>query len=522
MILGHKNIDPAQRDFQFLENLSTAYWYSQVLFTALELNVFGLLEKGVHDIEALAEQLECEVETLARLLMALERIGLVSRDGSRYCNNPAASTFLVPDQPDYMGNFFLYRQYMRPRWDALTEKLTGKLTGRQEQPDPDQARGSDPDQDLSDDKRIYNYTAAMDILARRKAEQICKLLETEKICGPILDIGGGAGSLARALKQLQNVPDAYVFDLPDVIEAAGTLYPDPEDWQGLTPIGGDFRAYEFGRTFSLVCLSNFLHAYSAPEARNLLEKALSVVDDDGMVLIHDYFPDRPGAATTKGALYDLNMLVNTYNGACHDAGRLVKWLKDAGFQSTAVKDLETDSAVILAKRQGTLCLSTDIIKDFALELGFNHIVSIHPKDVVTAPWVRQKCRYGCSNFNKKPQCPPNGMDDTRTRRLLDSYSKAYLVRGTPPGHPFYKNLLALEKKAFLDGYHKAFVFGAGSCSACRQCSQDGTCSTPHLARPSMEGSGIDVYTTARNAGINLEPVQKKGDYVTYLGLILVE
>jgi predicted metal-binding protein len=114
------------------------------------------------------------------------------------------------------------------------------------------------------------------------------------------------------------------------------------------------------------------------------------------------------------------------------------------------------------------------------------------------------------------------MDDTQTRRLLDSYSKAYLARGTPPGKSFYKDLLSLEKKAFLKGYHKTFVFGAGSCSVCEQCSRDGICQYPHLARPSMEGSGIDVYTTARNAGLNLEPVQKKGEYVTYLGLILVE
>ncbi len=511
---GFNRIDPAQTDFQFLEELSTAYWYSQVLFTALELVVFGHLEKGVHDPEALADKVECSANGLARLLAALERMGLISRDGDYYYNNPAASTFLVPDRPDYMGDFFLYRQYMRPGWDALTEKLTHKLTGKQEEPDPDQ--------DLSESKQMYNYTMAMDILVRQKAGQIFNVLKTEKISGQVLDIGGGAGSLARTLKELPGASDAYVFDLPDVIAAARKLYPGPQDWAGITTVGGDFRTYGFDKTFSLVCLSNFLHAYSAPEARSLLEKALSVVDNDGMVLIHDYFPDRPGAVPQKGPLYDLNMLVNTYNGVCHDAKRLVQWLNDAGFQSTAVKDLETDSALILAKRQGPLCLSTDIIKEFALELGFNHIIAVHPKDVVTAPWVRQKCRYGCSNFNKKPQCPPNGMDDTLTRRLLDSYSKAYLVRGTPPGHSFYKDLLALEKKAFLDGYHKAFVFGAGSCSVCSPCSQDGICRTPHLARPSMEGSGIDVYTTARNAGLNLEPVRKKGDYVTYLGLILVE
>jgi hypothetical protein len=38
----------------------------------------------------------------------------------------------------------------------------------------------------------------------------------------------------------------------------------------------------------------------------------------------------------------------------------------------------------------------------------------------------------------------------------------------------------------------------------------------------MEGSGIDVYTTARKAGIRLEPVTDKDQYVKYIGLVLLE
>jgi hypothetical protein len=38
----------------------------------------------------------------------------------------------------------------------------------------------------------------------------------------------------------------------------------------------------------------------------------------------------------------------------------------------------------------------------------------------------------------------------------------------------------------------------------------------------MEGSGIDVYTTARKAGIRLEPVTSKEHYVKYIGLLLID
>ena len=43
MKLPHHKADIASEGFQRLEDLATAYWYSEVLFTALELNIFGLL-----------------------------------------------------------------------------------------------------------------------------------------------------------------------------------------------------------------------------------------------------------------------------------------------------------------------------------------------------------------------------------------------------------------------------------------------------------------------------------------------
>jgi len=106
--------------------------------------------------------------------------------------------------------------------------------------------------------------------------------------------------------------------------------------------------------------------------------------------------------------------------------------------------------------------------------------------------------------------------------MLDSYTRAMLLEGAPPGQAFHERLLRLETKAFLAGFHKAFVFGAGPCTLCASCAEDGICRHPDKARPAMEGSGIDVYTTARNAGIHLEPVTDKLQYVKYIGLLLLE
>ncbi|MCP4024108.1 MAG: metal-binding protein, partial [Desulfobacteraceae bacterium] len=124
MSLGFKNNDPAQTGFQLLEDLSTGYWYSQVLFTALELELFRYLENGVSTALDLASAADCKPKELVRLLKAMERIGLVTEQNKNYCNSQLASLFLVPDKKDFMGDFFLYRQYMHPQWEGLTQKVS--------------------------------------------------------------------------------------------------------------------------------------------------------------------------------------------------------------------------------------------------------------------------------------------------------------------------------------------------------------------------------------------------------------
>ena len=203
---------------------------------------------------------------------------------------------------------------------------------------------------LSYEERTLRYVASTDTLIRQKAKEIVRLLQPENISGPILDIGGGAGSLIRELKILAPDTGAILFDIPEVIEAARTLYPDKKDWDGITLCGGDFRFHEFEGKFSLICMSNFLHTYGPEEARILLLKAVSLLSTKGILIIHDYFPDWKGMAPEKGALYDLTMMLNTFHGVCHESSTIIQWLGEAGIKTSDIKDLATDSTLIMAKK----------------------------------------------------------------------------------------------------------------------------------------------------------------------------
>ncbi len=526
--LPFQNSDPANRSFQYLEDLATAYWYSEVLFAAIELGLFDLIESKITTTEELALRTNCNPQKLNRLLKVLEKIELIGYFEENWYNCYLTSLYLIKEKTSYLGAFLLYRRYMQPGWKEILDSLSLDTEEKQIL----------SNQEIKE--KIFNYVKALDGLAKVKSKEIITLLKPVRLKGPILDIGGGAGALGRAFlshgsfqhqAELDNVCD--LLELPDVIEAANKLYENPEDWKQLRPITGDFRFHEFkvSNGYGLVLLSNFLHIYNENEARDHLEKSTGLLADDGVLLIHDYFPDRKTSTPHKGRLYDLNMMINTYNGICHESSIIVQHLSDLGFKNVNVIDLPSDSSIILAsKKQTSFCFSnlSDGAPHFsnlvhsASEIGFRQTAILQTDKVITAPWVRKKCQNGCPFYNKGLQCPPHSMEYHETRQLLDSYNWAIVLEGNPPGAKFHKRLLELEKIAFLGGYHKTQVFGAGPCGVCEKCSVDDKCKNPGLARVSMEGAGIDVYKTTENAGIKLTPVTDKNQYVKYIGLLLVE
>ncbi len=186
-------------------------------------------------------------------------------------------------------------------------------------------------------------------------------------------------------------------------------------------------------------------------------------------------------------------------------------------------------------------------------------------DVIVADWVRFKCRFGCKGYGKHMSCPPYAPSPEETRSMLSEYSTGLLLRfdGIPGHevlqpdeipldfHPFYRDLILwvngtvhfMEKTAFYDDFHKAFGFGAYPCIYCehQHCvaeehegivdeSVRRLCRHMDLVRPTMEGSGIDVFATARSVGWDLHVVPCRDmEYgkivhgkITSIGLVLIE
>jgi predicted metal-binding protein len=170
----------------------------------------------------------------------------------------------------------------------------------------------------------------------------------------------------------------------------------------------------------------------------------------------------------------------------------------------------------------------DVFCNEARQMGAIDTVVVSPQQVFTATWVRLRCQYGCSEYGQCLTCPPHSPAPETTRKMLDEYNSMILIHSSE--WSLVREIAqALEVKVFLAGYYKAFAFLCGPCELCKTCvaakrkpGKAVECKHPELARPAMEAAGIDVFATARAAGLPIEVVRSKGCPQNYYALVLVE
>ncbi len=155
------------------------------------------------------------------------------------------------------------------------------------------------------------------------------------------------------------------------------------------------------------------------------------------------------------------------------------------------------------------------LRETAISLGATTVKVISASAIVVDERARLKCLVPlCDKYNHYRMCPPNLPPVEEFRKAVRKYSKALFIqlameqKGKISKTEARKNSLKLqnmihelEKKAFSLNFPLAAGLISGSCKLCRNCvGTHRPCRHPFMARPSMEGMGIDVMQTAKRAG----------------------
>ncbi len=503
---------PSDDSYRTFCDLTGGYRMFCVMAEALKSGIIDLLEEGGCVFEELLQATNLKPDEGRRFIALLVNVGLVERYDGRLSLSRFSRTYLSRTSPTTQRHVIEFEPTLIENWQQLGTLLQqGQGTLLRERPD-NECR-----------ERLRLFQKAMNEAAAVRSRELWDALTDLPEQGTIIDIGAGEGTYLREFLARHPQWRGIACDLPDVCAqaAAGpiphnlTFHPcNILERQELAALVAGHRA-----TVDLLLFSNICHCYSPDENRALLERAGEMLTDEGLLVVHDFYRD----ANSFGALYDLHMLVNTWNGRSYTTAETAALLKGAGFPHHSIIELPSSSLALVATRTSPIQSASSLftLKRHALSHGFFAAVELDPARIRSEAWVRAKCAYGCSRYGRRWSCPPRAMDQAGFEELLGCYSRALLVAGQPPLKDFQEKLLGLEREAFLSGFKKALVFSGGPCCWCGEC-DDTQCRFPEKRRPSLESCGCDVFALAESCGIPVAPLRSSDDFVQYMGLLLVD
>jgi len=318
-----------------LLEISGRFWETCTLHAGVKLDVFTIIGDEQLACEDVAQQLSGDKRAVEMLLNALTAMNLLSKSSHRYANTPLSKSFLVKGSPRYVGHIIMHHHYLVDSW-AQTDAAV--LSGQ-----PVRTRASD-----GDDQRRESFLMGMFNIAMNLAPVIVPLID---LGGRrhLLDLGGGPGTYAIQFCLHNPSLKATVYDLPTTRPFAEKTIAKFDLTDRIDFMDTDYLEEEIEGSYDVAWLSHILHAESPEDCRKIIDKAVSVLEPGGMILIHEFILDNTMDGPLFPALFSLNMLLGTPAGQSYSEKQLMDMLAEAGVGELRRTFFESpnDSSVIV-------------------------------------------------------------------------------------------------------------------------------------------------------------------------------
>lgn len=167
-----------------------------------------------------------------------------------------------------------------------------------------------------------------------------------------LDIGAGSGAFSMEFVRAKSDIRATVFDLPEVIPLTRKYVAKAGLSRRFMFIAGDFGRDDFGWGYDLILLSAIIHMNSLPDNLKLFRKCVRALAPGGKLVISDYIMSNDRTKPAYGALFALNMLVNTKGGDTYTEQEIRASMKEAGLTKLSRKGKPFDSSLMIGTKPG--------------------------------------------------------------------------------------------------------------------------------------------------------------------------
>jgi len=318
----------------------TGFMAPCVFAAAAELDVFTLLASEPLTADQVAEKLCTDARATPMLLDALVALELLEKNGRHYAVPAESIPWLSARSPTSILPMVFHRMNILRGWVQLAWITKAGIPG----PKVASIRGPAADREA--------FVAAMHTVSVSVADDLIARL------GPLefthlLDVGGASGTWTMAFLRTMPTARATLFDLPDAVKQAQERLAGGEFADRVELAAGDFYRDELPRGADLAWVSAIVHQHDRTANRELFAKVYRALVPGGRIAIRDVVMAPCGTKPVDGALFAINMLVNTPSGTTFTLDELAEDLQSAGFEQAALAvESEGMHSVVVAGKPG--------------------------------------------------------------------------------------------------------------------------------------------------------------------------
>ncbi|MDL2291194.1 acetylserotonin O-methyltransferase [Desulfovibrio sp. OttesenSCG-928-F20] len=338
--------------YETLRKAASGYMLSSVLVAAAELDCFTWIIAQGNSASALdlSEGIQTDPRGTEVLLDALAANGFLLKKGI-----DADAIYSVPDEylslldSRHPESFIHMLRHMAGGHRSWSRIAWSVKDGKPQERQPS-ILGAEEDR-ISFIKGM-NSIAVQLVKPTMAALKETGLLDFTKPGPRLLDVGGASGTYARAL--LEAVPDASVtiFDLPVGIGQARKRFADSEFSDRVDFVEGDFTQDALPTGYDFAWLSAIIHMLGREQCVLLYRNIHHALMPGGTLAIRDYFMNPDRASPPDGALFGMNMFINTLHGRVYTFKESKEDLEQAGFTDARLAVPAPSMSAVVAARKG--------------------------------------------------------------------------------------------------------------------------------------------------------------------------
>jgi SAM-dependent methyltransferase len=317
--------------------LANSFQQSRILLTALELDIFTILDKHILHSEEIAQQINCDKRATDRLMNALVALEFLRKIKGKFYNSENASQYLVKGKPEFMGGLF-HSLGLWNTWSSLTESVKAGTSKAERKPS---GTGID---------WLESFIGAMHYRGVKEAKLVALLLDLSNI-SRMLDLGGGSGAFVMEFIKKNANMNGVIFDLPNVIPISNRYVDQEKMNDKISFMSGDYLVDDFGYGYDLIFLSAIVHINSFDENNALIKKCYDALNKGGQIIIKDWVMNEDRTEPAGGAFFALNMLVGTQRGDTYTETEIKNWFTNAGIKNIERKDTSFGSSLMIGHKE---------------------------------------------------------------------------------------------------------------------------------------------------------------------------